>query len=134
VNYLGTSQAYARNVNLLALGTSLVLPKTPGLGNLFFLPQICFVTLRALTGPALTTAPKFKIGGNAAHSDVAALFTVPLAASVGVVAVLPLVNSGNFSPVNIGTTDIMLEVTQIGVGPTAMLGDVLLIGWMVSSD
>lgn len=130
----GATQGYARNVNLLALGTQVVLPASPGLGNLFFLPQICFVTLRTLTGPAATTAARFKVGGNAAHNDVAALFTVPLAASVGLVAALPLVNSGNFNPVNVGSTDIMIELTQAGVGPTAMLGDVLLIGWMVSAD
>lgn len=134
MNFLGSAQTFARGVNLLALGNTLVVPKTPGLGNLFFLPQICYVTLRTLTGPALTTAPKFKIGGNAGHTDVAALYTVPLAASVGLVAVLPIVNSGNFTPVNAGTTDIFAEVTQVGVGPTVMLGDILLIGWLVSAD
>lgn len=130
----GPTQGYARNVDLKVLGNTIVLPKDLTADNLFFLPQVCFVTLKTLTGPALTTAPKFKMGGNAGHTDVAALYTVPIGASVGLVAVLPIVNTGNFNPVNLSNTDIVMEVTQAGVGPTVMLGDILLIGWKVSID
>jgi hypothetical protein len=122
-------------VNLLALGTQNIVPAAPVDASdpteLFFLPVCCYAVLRTLTGPALTTAPKFRIGGNANHNDVVPLFTVPLAATVGQVA-MPSVVAPPFQPPNLRNGPLVFEVQTAGVGPTVMLGDLLLIGWTVS--
>jgi hypothetical protein len=132
---MGIQPARLFNVNLLAVGTQIILPRITGLtegsDELFFLPQVCFAVLRTMTGPALTTAPKIRIGGNANHNDVVPLYTVPLAATVGQVA-MPSVVAPPFTPPNLRAVDLTLEVNVAGIGPTAMLGDLLLIGFVVS--
>lgn len=127
----------ARNVNLGALGSVTIEgidthPQVGGERDRFFLPLYCFAVLRTLTGPALTTSPKFRIGANANHNDVCPLFTVPLGATVGVVAMVPIV-AAPFVPPNVLTVPVSLEVTIAAVGPTAILGDVLVAGLLVET-
>jgi hypothetical protein len=133
----GFQPARLFGVNLLATGTQIILPRitglTEGTDELFFLPLACFAVLRTMTGPALTTAPKFRIGGNANHNDVIPLFTVPLAATVGQVA-MPSPVAPPFTPPNVRNADLVFEITVAGVGPTAMLGDLLLLGFVVSGS
>jgi hypothetical protein len=109
------------DVDLLAAGTQILLAARPGVR---FLPINAFVHLRTMTGPVLTTAPAFKIGTNAAHTNVAPLFTVPLAVAVDATAPLPLATS--IKPPQ--GVDVVLEVATAGVGPTVMVGDLVMLG------
>ena len=124
---------YTATVDLLTIQSIVLVPQSPidPASRLLFLPQFCYVSLRTLVGPALTTAPKIRAGSNAAHNDVAPIFTVPLGASVGVVANLPLVTFP-MSPPHVSLADIFLEVTQAAIGPTAMTGDIVIQGLLVS--
>ena len=119
-------------VNLLALGSTVIVPQAPDFGSpeVDLLPQYVYVVLRTLTGPALTTSPKFRIGANGTHDNVAPIFTVPLAVQVGIFAAIPIVGFP-FTPVNLRAGPVVLEVTQAGVGPTACAGDVVLVGMQV---
>jgi hypothetical protein len=127
---------FGATVDLLTVGTQIVCPQQiPGAGDVLptmFLPQFCYAALRRMAGPALTTAPKIRLGGNANHNDVAPLYTVPIGATLGVVALIPLVGYP-LTPVNLATTSIILEVTIAGVGPTLMVGDLVLTGILISS-
>ena len=120
-------------VNLLATGTAVLIPQQLQLdpGELVFLPQFCYVVLRTKTGPAMTVSPRIRVGANGTHDDVAPLYTVPLGANVNVFALLPLV-AFPFTPVDLRAAPVLLEVQQAGVGPTALAGDILITGIMVS--
>jgi hypothetical protein len=121
-------------VDLLSVGTRQLVPLTifPGSADANMFPMFCYVVMRTRTGGALTTSPKFRIGGNGTHDDVAPIFTVPLATPLNVFQLLPLV-AFPFTPVNLRTTPVVFEMTQAGIGPTACTGDVMLVGLQVSA-
>jgi hypothetical protein len=129
----GTVYGRLTGVNLLALGTQVLVPQATGeAAELNLLPQFIYVVMRTLTGPALSVSPKFRIGANGTHDDVAPIFTVPLGVQLNVFALLPLV-AFPFTPVNLKNVSVLMEVTQAGVGPTACSGDVLLVGLQVGA-
>jgi hypothetical protein len=130
----GLLVGHAQNINLGATGTQEIIglqPQNASDLEHFFLPLYCLTVLRTLTGPAMTISPKFRIGANANHNDVCPVFTVPLAAPVGVVAFVPIV-AAPFVPPNIRSAGVSIEVTVAAIGPTAILGDVILIGVVTS--
>lgn len=122
-------------LNLLAVGPQTLILQASSLGQvgeLNLLTQYIYVVCRTLTGPALTVSPKFRIGVNGAHDDVAPVFTVPLAVQVGIFTLLPIVTFP-MAPVNLRAGPVVIEVTQAGIGPTACAGDVVLVGLQVGT-
>lgn len=119
------------NVNLKAApGTTFALtPNPPIATNLRFLPLFVHVHLRTMTGPALTTAPTIRIGTNAAHNNIAPLFTPPLGVNVNAIASIPLASP--LAAPMLGVASALLELTVAGVGPTTMTGDVIVTGLQI---
>ena len=94
-----------------------------------FLPLFCFLHLRTMTGGALTTSPGVRIGTNAAHNNVAPLFTPGTGIAVGVIGAMPLA-SPMVAPA-LDSADILLELFAAAVGPTTMTADAYLVGLVV---
>lgn len=94
-----------------------------------FIPQFCYVRLRSMTGPALTTSPTIRIGTNASHNNICPAFTPPTSVQVDTIGSMPLAAPLSAPPIDV--SDIILEITQSAVGPTTMLADVLLTGILV---
>jgi hypothetical protein len=119
------------SANLMAApGTTFALsPNPPIATNLRFVPLFVHVHLRTMTGPALTTAPAIKIGTNAAHNNVAPLFSPPLGVAVNAIASIPLASP--LAAPQIGTAAMLVELATAAVGPTAMTGDVMVTGLLI---
>jgi hypothetical protein len=114
-----------------APGTTFVLSATlqAALVGRRFIPQFCYLHLRTMTGAALTTSPGLRIGTNGTHDNVCPIFIPPTSVVIGQIGAFPLKAPLIAPPID--TTDLILELTQTAVGPTAMTADILLTGILV---
>jgi hypothetical protein len=103
---------------------SVVLPGTR------FIPQFCYLFLRAMSGGALTTSPGLRLGTNANHNNLCPIFIPPTSIVVNQIGTMPFV-AVLLAPA-IETLDLFLELTQSAVGPATMTADILLTGILVS--
>jgi hypothetical protein len=133
---MGDAVGRASGMSLLAPAGTLIelVPQEAQLdpGELILLPQYIYAVMRTRVGAALTVSPKIRIGANATHDDVCPIFTVPLATPLNVFAQLPLA-AFPLIPVNMRALPVYVEVTQAGVGPSSCTGDIILVGFKVSS-
>lgn len=128
----GTIVFRCDGMNLKAApGTLFVLAEgTLGLyAGLRFIPQFCYMHLRALSGGALTTGPRMRVGTNANHDNVCPIFTGPLGLLLNQIGSVPLAAPILAPPID--TTDLVFEITQSAVGPAIMAADILLAGLLV---
>ena len=125
--------AHAMGVNLAGDLVQLKFPPidVTGLTDLRFVPTSCVGSLRTLSGGALTTAAAFKIGSDAAHANIAPIFTIPINAVPDVIVAIPL--SATRKAINLLTDTVFLEVSTGAVGPSAIVGDILLLGTLVKT-
>lgn len=105
----------------------------PGTVGMFigqrFIPQFCYLFLRAMSGGALTTSPGLRLGTNVNHNNLCPIFIPPTSLVVNQIGTMPFA-SPLLAPV-IDGSDLILELTQAAVGPTVMLADILLVGILV---
>ncbi len=94
-----------------------------------FVPQACYLFLRAMTGGALTTSPGLRLGTNGAHNNLCPLFIPPTSIVVNQIGTMPFVTP-LLAP-QIDGLDLVLELTQSAVGPATMTADILLVGLLV---
>lgn len=118
-------------MNMLSpAGTLFTLSATPvGGSNFRFLPQNCYLFLRAMSGGALTTSPGLRLGTNATHNNLCPIFIPPTSIVVNQIGSMPFA-SPLIAP-SIDTADLILELTQPAVGPTVMTADIILAGILV---
>lgn len=95
-----------------------------------FIPKTCDLYLRSMTGPALTTSPSLRLGTNGGHTNVCPLFTPPLTIAATQIGAMPFAVP-LFAPA-IDGSDLILELVSPAVGPTTMLADILLVGYLVA--
>lgn len=94
-----------------------------------FVPQACYLFLRAMSGGALTTSPGLRLGTNANHNNLCPIFIPPTSIVVNQIGSMPFATPLMAPPIE--TTDLFLELTQSAVGPTIMTADILLTGILV---
>jgi hypothetical protein len=114
-----------------APGTQVILLAAGALAALGgrFIPQFCYLYLRSMSGGALTTSPGLRVGTNAAHNNVAPQFIPATTIVVGQIGAMPLASPMIAPPLD--TADLILELTQAAIGPSAMTADILLEGLLV---
>ncbi len=113
-------------------GTQFTLNPGGAIGSysgLRYIPQACYLFLRSMTGPALTTSPGLRLGTNVNHNNLCPIFIPPTSLVVNQVGVMPFASPLIAPPID--GADLILELTQSAVGPTTMLADILLVGILV---
>jgi hypothetical protein len=111
-------------------GTLFTLSPAPvGASNYRFVPQSCYIFLRAMSGGALTTSPGLRLGTNASHNNLCPIFIPPTSIVVNQIGTLPFATP-LLAP-TLDSADLILELTQSAVGPTIMTADIVLAGILV---
>ena len=121
-----------KGVNLLATGVFELIPQHPfPVSEALFFPQESYAILRGKAGPAVTTTARIRVGGNVTHDDVMPLYVVPAGATVDAPAAPPLV-ARPYVPPNLRAGAFSFEVERAAIGPTTLIGDIMVIGILVS--
>jgi hypothetical protein len=94
-----------------------------------YIPQACYLFLRAMSGGALTTSPGLRLGTNANHNNLCPIWIPPTSLVVNQIGSMPFAAPLIAPPID--GSDLILELTQAAGGPAIMTADILLVGLLV---